>query len=756
MHCASCASNIQRMLKKLPGVTDASVNFASEKATVEFDPSQVSVDQMNEKIKPLGYQLETPAPMTMPADMPGMDHSMHGEHANHGGVPTVDKLEKSRNAAAFAMPLALLVFAGMLWEIGATYFSFLPPLPLPMVMWQIVMFLLATAVLFSVGKPFATALIPFVTMGKANMDTLIGMGTMTAYLYSTFVLAFPTAAARMGLPETLYFDVTVVVIGFIVYGKFLEARSKAKTGEALSKLLQLQAKTAIMRKNGQDVEVPISEVKVGDILVVRPGGKLAVDGEVIEGASAVDESMVTGEPMPVDKEAGNKVIGGTINQQGVLVYKATKVGGDTLLAQIAQMVESAQGSKAPIERMADQISAVFVPTVIAIAVATFIMWTLAGGRLMPFTEALSLALTAFVGILVIACPCALGLATPTAMIVAVGKGASAGILIKDAESLEKLHKVKAVVMDKTGTLTYGRPEVTDVRPAEGVKAEELMETLASLEQNSEHPLARAILAYAEFMEVAAKPVTHFAAVAGKGLTGKLGDETYFAGNATYMQELKVDFDLGDVSIETKKGKTPVFLAAKKKLLGIVYVADKIKDEAKSTVAALHKMGIKVVMLTGDDENTARHIADQLGIDEVIAKVLPGEKATQVERIKKEHGVTTMVGDGVNDAPALATADVGIAMSTGTDVAISTANLTLLSGDIGKILSALRLSRKTMRTVKQNLFWAFAYNIVLIPVAAGILYPLYKVMLNPALAAGAMAISSVSVVSNSLLLKRAKI
>jgi Cu+-exporting ATPase len=769
MHCASCSANIQRTLKKLPGVEECSVNFATEKASITYDSDQVKPEIFNEKLKPYGYELMMPKPedhqhdnhqMNM-AHSEGTDHSSHSEHQahddhhDHAAPPSVEQLEQEKKNVQFVLPLALLVFVSMIWDILAKYIPAFPMFPVPMQQFNFFLWGMATLVLATVGRYFLEAVKSFVIVRKANMDTLVGIGTATAYIYSTLALFFPSIAHSLGLPETLYFDVTIVVIGFIKLGKYLEVRSKHKTGEALEKLLHLQAKTALVRRGKNELEIPIQEVVVGDIVVVKPGTKIPVDGEIIEGSSAIDESLVTGEPLPVDKGVGDKVIGGTMNSSGVLIFKATKVGQDTLLSQIVRMVEDAQGSKAPIERLADQVSAVFVPVVLVIAVLTLITWLVIGSQFMPFSQAFSLGLTAFVGILVIACPCALGLATPTGMIVAVGRGAQAGILIKDAESLEKLHTVQTIVMDKTGTLTHGTPVVTDIIHSPKMSEQEFLSIIASLEQHSEHPLAKAILKKAQDQKAPLQSIKEFQIIQGKGLQANIEKVPFYAGNITLMKELSVEVNEEEVARYTKMGKTPIFLVAEKKLLGSVYISDTIKNTAKTAVADLAKMGIDVVMLTGDDENTARYIADQIGIRQVVAKVLPNQKADVIRDLKKTKKVA-MVGDGVNDAPALALADVGIAMSTGTDVAISTANITLLHGDIAKLTHAIQLSKATMRVVKQNLFWAFIYNIIGIPLAAGVAFPFTGALLNPAFAGLAMAFSSVSVVANSLRLKRIRL
>lgn len=759
MDCASCASIISRSVAKLPGVTQSDVNIATEKATLTFDNDKISLDQISKKVTDLGYSLVTgeESKSGMSRDM-GHDMSQMGH--DHGLDPLkkdkLERLEKQRQVITFVLPLSLLIFFLMMWGIAADFFKSLPPFFLPMKMFNLVSMILSAIVLFGFGRDFTSAVGRFVRTKTANMDTLIGIGTLAAFFYSTFVFLFPETVARYGLAETTYFDVVIVVIGFILFGKYLEARSKIKTGEAIEKLVMLQAKTALVERNGKEVEIAIEMVKLGDVIIVKPGAKIPVDGIIKEGKSSIDESFVTGEAMPVDKKMGDEVIGGTINKQGAFKFKATKVGSDTLLAHIIKMVEEAQGSKAPIERIADQISAIFVPVVLVLAVITLIVWLGVGSIYISFSQALAFGLSSFVGILVIACPCALGLATPTAIIVGVGKGAENGILIKDAESLEKLHSVTTVVMDKTGTLTKGEPEVVDVVGDSEMDDTEILTIAASLEKQSEHPLAQAILKFAEQKGVKTKTISNFNSIEGKGIRGDYEKETYYIGNATLLKERKAIYNADLVSQFTKEGKTPVFLIKGKKLLASIYIADTLKESAVLAVKDLHKLGLKVIMLTGDDENTARFIGSLAGVDDVFAQVLPGEKADKIKVLKDKGQIVAMIGDGVNDAPALALSDVGIAMGTGTDVAIESANITLLHGDLSKLVKAIRLSKNTMRTIKQNLFWAFIYNVVGIPIAAGALYPFFGILLNPVFAGAAMALSSVSVVTNSLGLKRSKI
>lgn len=762
MHCASCSSVISKRIKKLQGVEACTVNLASEKASLVYNPDQVTIDQMNQEIGKLGYSFVDNSEdhsqhddhdMTM--SHAGMDHSEHLGF-NQTKVEKEQELKQLRKKVDFVVPITFLAFALMMWELASQVFNWLPKLPLPMALFNTISFLLATVVLFWIGMPFLNAVKRFAIHKVANMDTLVGIGTMTAYIYSTLVFLVPPIGALLQASEYTYFDVTIVVIGFVVFGKYLEARSKLKTGEAIEKLLGLQAKSAIVLRDGKQVEIPIEQVVVGDILIVKPGQKIAVDGEIVEGSSAIDESMITGESIPVDKKQGDKVIGATINKQGSLQVKATQVGEDTMLSQIIKMVEEAQGSKAPIEKLADQISAVFVPVVLVFAVIVLLLWIIVGMQFILFSQALTLGVVSFVGILVVACPCAMGLATPTAVIVGVGKAAQNGILIKNAESLEKLDSINFMVLDKTGTVTKGMPDVTDVSPVSSYSTEKALTLLASLEYQSEHPLALAVVEKAQKENYKLAQVKDFVAIEGKGLKGLVDGKIYYAGNLKLAKDLKLNIDDSLITTFTSQGKTPVILMTDQEVIAYVAIADTIKDEAKEAVGQLHKKGIKVAMLTGDNQRTAQYIADQVGIDRVIAEVLPSGKAKEVKKLQSEGYKVAMVGDGINDAPALATADVGIAMGTGTDVAIESAGITLLGGQISKLPKSITLARATMSTIKQNLFWAFFYNVVGIPIAAGVLYPFFGIMLNPAIAGAAMAFSSVSVVLNALRLKRIKL
>lgn len=754
MHCASCSSVIEKTFKKITGVQSAEVNYGTEKAKVSFDPSKTNPQELSKHIEPLGYSLEIPAT----AEEMGMSADEHAAHLglNQSKKEKLAEVADMRTKVLSAIPIAIFAALVMVWEILAKYgivsemsytleefFHHLLPV-------------FATYILFVVGKPYLLGFYRFLRYGKANMDTLIGIGTVAAFLYSFAVSAFEDILRPFINVEYQYYDVTIVVITFITLGKYLEARSKTKTGDAIEKLLNLQAKTALVIRDGKEVEIPVNDVKYGDLIIVKPGAKIPVDGVITEGSSFIDESMVTGEPMPAQKKVGDSVVSGTINTSGSFTFKATKVGSKTLLAQIVKMVEEAQGSKAPIQTLADKISAVFVPIVLVFAFLTLGAWLVIGSQYLGFSQALSFGLVSFVGILVIACPCALGLATPTAIIVGVGKGAKEGILIKDAATLEKLHKVDTVVVDKTGTITKGKPTLVDVQNISDLNDDELVSIIASLEKKSEHPIAHAIVNYAKEKKISLLETSEFEAIQGKGLKGSIQETEYFVGNAKLVSDLKLPFDSAKLNEFTSQGKTPVILATKEKVLGFVMVADEIKEEAKQAVADLHKLGIKVVMLTGDDEKAAKYIASLVGIDDVVAHVLPQDKLEKIQLLQRTGRTIAMAGDGVNDAPALAQADIGIAMGTGTDVAIESAGITLLGGDISKLVKAINLSKITMRGIKQNLFWAFIYNIVGIPLAAGVFYPIFGWVLNPIFAGFAMAMSSVSVVSNSLRIKTKKL
>ncbi len=754
MHCASCASVIEKSFKKIEGVQSAEVNYGTEKAKVSFDPAKTNPHDFSKHIEPLGYSLEIP----VSAKEMGMSENEHAAHLgiNQSKKEKLAEVNDMKMKVVSAVPLAIFAIFVMVWDILIQYKIAAEMSSVVKEFFHHLLPLMATYTLFVVGKPYLLGFYRFLRYGKANMDTLIGIGTVAAFLYSFAVTAFEETLRPFINVDYQYYDVTIVVITFIALGKYLEARSKIKTGDAIEKLLNLQAKTALVIRDGKELEISINDVKHGDLIIVKPGAKIPVDGVITDGASFIDESMVTGEPMPAQKKIGDSVVSGTINTNGSFIFKATKVGSETLLAQIIKMVEDAQGSKAPIQALADKISSIFVPIVLVIAFITLGVWLIVGSQYLGFSQALSFGLASFVGILVIACPCALGLATPTAIIVGVGKGAKEGILIKDAATLEKLHKVNTVIVDKTGTITIGKPTLVDMQNLSNLKDDDLVSILASLEKKSEHPIAHAIVNYAREKNIATTEVSNFEGIQGKGLKGKIKGSEYFVGNAKLMKELDVAFDASKIEQFTAQGKTPVILSTKEKVLGYVMVADEIKPESKQAVSSLHKLGIKVVMLTGDDERAAKYMASLVGIDDVVAHVLPQDKLTKIKELQSQGMVVAMAGDGVNDAPALAQADVGIAMGTGTDVAIESAGITLLGGDISKLVKAIKLSKMTMRGIKQNLFWAFIYNIVGIPLAAGAFYPVFGLLLNPVFAGFAMAMSSVSVVSNSLRIKTKKL
>lgn len=755
MHCASCAGIIEKTFKKVPGVESAEVNYGTETAKVAFDAGKTNPHHLSKTIEPLGYSLIIPTAESM-----GMSE---GEHTAHLGLNQSKKeklaeIADMRIKVLFVVPLAIFSIFVMGWDMLAQFNVLSAPGNTLKEFFHHLLPIFATYTLFVVGKPYLLGVYRFLRYGKANMDTLIGIGTSVAFIYSFILTAFEESLARFVNVEHTYYDVTIVVITFIALGKYLEARAKLKTGDAIEKLLNLQAKTALVIRDGKEQEIPANQVVIGDLIVVKPGSNIPVDGVIAEGSSFLDESMVTGESMPIEKKEGDTVMAGTMNTSGSFMFKATKVGSETLLAKIIKMVEEAQGSRAPIQALADKISSVFVPIVLVLSVVALAAWLILGISTLGFSQALSYGLTSFVGILVIACPCALGLATPTAIIVGVGKGAKEGILIKDAATLEKLHKVDTVVVDKTGTITRGKPELVGVQTFSDLSQKEVISIIASLESRSEHPIAHAIMEHAKKKKIELVSVKGFESIKGKGLKGQINNVEYFAGNTKLIVDLKLPFDTESAGIQqaAAQGKTPVILATKEEVISVILVADAIKPEAIQAVKDLHALGIKTVMLTGDMKNTAEAIAKEVGIDDVVAEVMPDDKLNKIKELQRKGHMVVMAGDGVNDAPALAQADVGIAMGTGTDVAIETAGITLLNGDISKLVKAIHLSKITMTGIKQNLFWAFIYNVVGIPLAGGLFFPFFGWLLNPVFAGLAMAFSSVSVVSNSLRLKAKKI
>ena len=744
MHCASCSSVIKRKLGKIEGVEACEVNYATEKAQISYESNRVSLDKMNSEIKKIGYEL-------IDNEAQVMDNLSH-MGLNQTKDDKLQELNKQKQYVFTMIPLMITSAVVMGWEIGAEPFGLWPEMStVIMEFFHHLLPLMATYTLFVVGVPYLKGIWNFIKYRAANMDTLIGIGTLTAYIFSFIVTAFEEPLATIIDTNQVYYDVTIIVIGFITLGKYLEAKSKIKTGEAIEKLLNLQAKTALILRDGLEVEVPLNEVVVGDIVIVKPGAKIPVDGVITEGASSIDESMISGESMPVDKKIGNIVIGSTINKQGYFQFEATKVGSSTMLAQIVKMVEEAQGSKAPIQNLVDKVSSIFVPVVLGIAIATLLVWMIVGTFILGFSTALSYGLICMVGVLVIACPCALGLATPTALIVGVGKGAEHGILIKNAESLEKLRDIDTIVMDKTGTITNGKPKVTDVILFDKkYNKKELLQFAASVEIKSEHPLAQAIIDEGKNKGVTFLAVKNFKATDGVGVEGFINKKSITVSKPDMKDANRVVQDL------QSDGKTVAIVSLNKKAIGAVAISDTVKEGAANAVAALHNFGIQVIMMTGDNKFAGEYIAKQVGIDSVIAGVMPQDKAGKIKELQRTGAKVAMAGDGINDAPALTQADVGIAMANGTDVAIESADVVLLHGDIQKISNAIKLSKATVRTIKQNLFWAFIYNVVGIPLAAGVLYPFVGILLSPVFAGFAMASSSVSVVLNSLRLRRLNI
>lgn len=730
MHCASCVSIIESSLKKVDGISDAIVNIATEKATVTYDPSKVTDEHLSSAVSNVGYK------------------ALIDEE-----VKTEDEEKKEKQKELRDLQTKVFVSLGL--GILILWGSF-PGLinTSPMILRNFwVQFILATPVQFWAGFAFYQAAIRAIKHRTANMDTLVVIGTTVAYGYSVFVTIFPQIVTKIGIEPMPYFDTTVIIIGLILLGRYFEARAKAGTSDAIKKLIGLQAKTAKVLRDGKEIDLPINEVIIGDIIRVRPGEKIPVDGIITEGESSIDESMITGESMPVEKTNGDTVVGATMNKIGTFTFKATKVGGETMLAQIIKLVQEAQGSRAPIQRLADLVSSYFVPVVIMLAILTFSGWYIWGPA-----PTLLFAILNTVAVLIIACPCAMGLATPTAIMVGTGKGAEHGILIKDAESLEIAHKINTIIFDKTGTLTKGEPEVTDIVPIDKtISVDELLKLAGSIEKGSEHSLAEAIVKEAENRKLELSKTEKFQAIPGHGVEGIINGTRIVFGNKRLMDKESIDINVAnnEISEMENNGKTVMMIGANNKLLGLIAVADIIKESAKEGLLALQKLGIEVAMITGDNKRTANAIGQKLGITRILAEVLPDQKEAEVRKIQKEGKVVAMVGDGINDAPALAAADVGIAMGSGTDVAIEAADITLINKDLKTVAAAIVLSKKTMRTIRQNLFWAFGYNVVLIPVAMGALYPFSHILLSPIFASVAMATSSISVVGNSLWLKRKK-
>lgn len=729
MTCAACAKTVERVTKKLDGVIESNVNLASEKLNIKYDPSKVGVSDIKRVIEKAGYK------------------------ALEENTEDLDDRKKEKEikllfnkfiiSLIFTIPLLYISMGHM---IGFPLPSFIDPMINPKT-FALLQLILVIPVVIAGNKYYK---IGFKTLIKRNpnMDSLIAIGTSAAVFYGIFAVIM-IFKGNTHYAKDLYFESAAVIITLITLGKYLEAVSKGKTSEAIKKLMGLAPKTAIVIRDGKEIEINIDEVRVGDLIIVKPGEKIPVDGEVIEGNTSVDESMLTGESIPVEKNVGDKVIGASINKNGTIKYKASKIGKDTVLSQIIRLVEDAQGSKAPIAKLADIISGYFVPIVMLLAVISGLAWYFIG------KESILFSLTIFISVLVIACPCALGLATPTAIMVATGKGAEYGILIKSGEALETVHKIETVVFDKTGTITEGKPKVTDIITTESITENELLQIAASAEKASEHPLGEAIVKFAKERYIDFKKIDFFKAVPGGGIEVRIDDKEILAGNKKFMEERNISLkNLEEKSNKlAKEGKTPMYIAINNNIAGIIAVADTIKENSKKAIEILHNMGIETVMITGDNKKTAEAIGKEVGIDKILAEVLPEDKASEIKKLQKYGKKVAMVGDGINDAPALAQADIGMAIGSGTDIAIESADIVLMKSDLMDVITVLKLSKSTIRNIKENLFWAFGYNIIGIPIAMGILHIFGGPLLNPMIAGAAMSLSSVSVVTNALRLKR---
>lgn len=731
MTCTACAKAVERVTKKLDGVTESSVNYATEKLTISYEADKVSLEEIQKAIEKAGYK--------------GIDEQIIKADEEKKAKESQRLWRRFLISAIFTVPLLYIAMGHMLG------------LPLPEVLhpshnagaFALIQIALTLPVLIA-GRQYYSTGFKTLAKGNPNMDSLIAVGTSAAVLYGLFA----TVQILLGHTEyamNLYFESAAVIITLITLGKYFESVSKGKTSEAIKKLMSLAPKNATVIRDGVEVVILMEEVKIGDILVVRPGEKMPVDGVVVNGSTSVDESMLTGESIPVEKIAGDKIIGASLNKLGTIQYKATRIGKDMVLSQIIKLVEDAQGSKAPIAKMADIIAGYFVPIVMTLAVLAGLLWFFLGG------ESALFSLTIFISVLVIACPCALGLATPTAIMVGTGKGAEHGVLIKSGVALETAHKIQTIVFDKTGTITEGRPVVTDLLPMTGHTEEEILQLAATAERASEHPLGEAIVNAAKDKNVELLTGTKFEALPGRGIRIQINDSDILLGNSKLMEEYSITHVEQESTMNrlAQEGKTPMFLAKDGTLAGIVAVADTVKASSKKAIEVLHAMGIEVAMITGDNKRTAEAIAKEVGIDRVVSEVLPQDKASEVKKLQTDGRVVAMVGDGINDAPALAVADIGIAIGSGTDVAMESADIVLMRSDLMDVPTAIRLSKSTIRNIKQNLFWAFGYNILGIPVAMGLLHLFGGPLLNPMIAGAAMSLSSVSVVTNALRLRNFK-
>lgn len=732
MTCASCSNAVERVTRKLDGVVESNVNLATEKLSISYDPSSLRLSDIKKAIEKAGYKA-VDEDLTVDLD----------KEKKENEINTIWR--RFIISVIFTLPLLYISMGHM---VGLPIPMFLDPMFNP-INFALAQLFLTIPVVIS-GYKFYTIGMKTLLKGSPNMDSLIAIGTGAAVLYGIFATT-KIIGGDSSYAHDLYFESAATIITLITLGKYLESVSKGKTSEAIKKLMGLAPKTAIIIKDGKEIEISIDEVEVGDIIVVKPGEKMPVDGEVVEGITSVDESMITGESIPIEKTIGDSIIGASINKNGSIKYKATKVGKDTALAQIIKLVEDAQGSKAPIAKLADVISGYFVPIVIGLAVVSGLAWYFVGG------ESSTFSLTIFIAVLVIACPCALGLATPTAIMVGTGKGAENGVLIKSGSALEIAHQVKTIVFDKTGTITEGKPKVTDIIVANGIKEDELLQLAASGEKGSEHPLGEAIIKDAEEKGLELKKLDYFNAIPGHGIEVIIEGKNLLLGNRKLMDERKISLENLEGSSDklAEEGKTPMYIAIDNKMAGIIAVADTVKDSSKRAIEKLHEMGIQVAMITGDNKRTAGAIAKQVGIDIVLAEVLPEDKANEVKKLQGQGQKVAMVGDGINDAPALAQADIGIAIGSGTDVAMESADIVLMRSDLMDVPTAIQLSKSTIKNIKQNLFWAFGYNTLGIPVAMGILHLFGGPLLNPMIAGAAMSLSSVSVVTNALRLKKFK-